>query len=145
MEPKFQLRVRQLDSARVRVGVSDGLKYAHRYFWRLSDDNAPGAQFYARADNLRYWLSTVETRLGSLSQRLSASVGQRRVNTDLAGDRSASQSTQTPTGSVVQTPWTEIDDVFFEARGTAWALIHFLKAAEVDFADVLPRKMPRSA
>ena len=30
---------------------------------------------------------------------------------------------------LVRTPWTEIDDVFFEARGTAWALIHFLKAA----------------
>jgi hypothetical protein len=40
----------------------------------------------------------------------------------------------------VQTPWTEIDDVFFEARGTAWALIHFLKAVEVDFADVLRKK-----
>ena len=30
--------------------------------------------------------------------------------------------------------------MFFEARGTAWALMHFLKAAEVDFADVLSKK-----
>jgi len=30
--------------------------------------------------------------------------------------------------------------VFFEARGTVWALIHFLKAADVDFADVLKKK-----
>ena len=37
----------------------------------------------------------------------------------------------------IKTPWTEIDDVFYEARGASWALIHFLKAAEVDFADVL--------
>jgi hypothetical protein len=37
----------------------------------------------------------------------------------------------------VRTPWLEIDDVFYEARGAAWALIHFLKAAEVDFAEVL--------
>jgi hypothetical protein len=41
---------------------------------------------------------------------------------------------------MVQTPWMEIDDVFFQARGTAWALIQFLKAAEVDFADVLQNK-----
>ena len=40
----------------------------------------------------------------------------------------------------VRTPWTEIDDVFFEARGSAWALIHFLRAAEVDFADILAKK-----
>ena len=40
----------------------------------------------------------------------------------------------------MKTPWTEIDDVFYEARGSAWALIHFLKAMEVDFADVLRKK-----
>ena len=110
------------------------------YFNRLSDQKAPGAQFYARSDNLRYWLSTVDSRLGSLSQRLSASVGKARFNTDLAGESDASQSTDTPEQQVVRTPWMEIDDVFFEARGTAWALIHFLKAAEVDFADVLAKK-----
>jgi hypothetical protein len=118
----------------------NGLGHMRSYFRRLSDPASPDAQFYARADNLRYWLSTVETRLGSLSQRLSASVGQVRVNTDLAGDESASQSTFTADEQVVRTPWTEIDDVFFETRGTAWALIHFLKAAEVDFADVLQKK-----
>jgi hypothetical protein len=117
-----------------------GLELTHNYFRRLSDEQSPDAQFYARADNLRYWLATVESRLGSLSQRLSASVGQRRINTDLAGDNSATQSTQTPAEMEVRTPWMEIDDVFYEARGTAWALIHFLKAAEVDFADVLRKK-----
>jgi len=40
----------------------------------------------------------------------------------------------------VTTPWLEIDDVFYEARGTAWALIEFLQAVEVDFADVLRKK-----
>jgi hypothetical protein len=117
-----------------------GLKHTRSYFHRLSDVNAPNAQFYARSDNLRYWLATVGTRLGSLSQRLSASVGQRRLNTDLAGDESATQSTRTPAEMEVRTPWLEIDDVFFESRGTAWALIHFLKAAEVDFAEVLRKK-----
>ncbi|MEH6582614.1 MAG: DUF2333 family protein [Halioglobus sp.] len=118
----------------------DGREFTHKYFVRLSDVQASNAQFYARADNLRYWLATVDTRLGSLSQRLSASVGQRRLNTDLAGDDNATQSTQAPAEVMVQTPWTEIDDVFYEARGSAWALIQFLKAAEVDFADILAKK-----
>ena len=98
---------------------------------------------YARADNLSYWLATVGSRLGSLSQRLSASVGQRRLNTDLAGDDSATQSTAAPREIIVQTPWYEIDDVFFAARGTSWALIQFLRAAEVDFAEVLEKKNAR--
>jgi len=34
----------------------------------------------------------------------------------------------------------EIDDVFYESRGSAWALMHFLKAVEIDFADVLRKK-----
>ncbi len=43
----------------------------------------------------------------------------------------------------MKTPWLEIDDVFFEARGTAWALVHFLRAAEFDFAEVLEKKNAR--
>ena len=56
-----------------------------RYRDRLTDDTPGNAQFFARADNLRDWLAVVELRLGNLSQRLSASVGQIRVNTDLSG------------------------------------------------------------
>ena len=37
----------------------------------------------------------------------------------------------------------QIDDVFYRARGSTWALILFLKAAEVDFADVLEKKNAR--
>lgn len=111
-----------------------------RYLARLSDPTNPDAQFYARADNLRDWLAVVEKRLGSLSQRLSASAGQQRLNTDLSGDPEARQSTSAPAEVEVQTPWLEIDDVFYEARGTSWALIHFLRAMQVDFEDVLRKK-----
>ena len=110
------------------------------YLTRLSDPNQTNAQFYARADNLGEWLGLVEKRLGSLSQRLSASVGQERLNTDLSGDSAATQSTAAPGEMEVKTPWLEIDDVFYEARGSTWALIHFLKAMEVDFHDVLRKK-----
>lgn len=110
------------------------------YLTRLSDPSSPDAQFFARADNLRDWLSIVEKRLGSLSQRLSASAGQVRLNTDLSGDPEARQSTDSPGMVDLQTPWTQIDDVFYEARGTTWALIHFLRALEVDFDEVLRKK-----
>ena len=117
-----------------------GMGSLEAYLTRLSDPAQPGAQFYARADNLEVWLGLVEKRLGSLSQRLSASVGQQRLNTDLAGDSAATQSTTTPDDTEVKTPWTQIDDVFYEARGSTWALIHFLKAMEVDFDEVLRNK-----
>jgi hypothetical protein len=121
----------------------EGIRRMKGYTLRLANPAVSDAQFYARADNLAYWLATVETRLGSLSQRLSASVGQRRINTDLAGDAVATQATPAPRDSVVSTPWLEIDDVFYAARGSTWALIHFLRAAEIDFADVLEKKNAR--
>ena len=117
-----------------------GAEALERYLSRLSSPSEPDGQFFARADNLTDWLAIVEKRLGSLSQRLSASVGQARLNTDLSGDPDARQSTESPEIVLVKTPWTQIDDVFYESRGTAWALVHFLHAMEVDFEDVLRKK-----
>ena len=117
-----------------------GIEALDRYLKRLADDNHEDAQFYARADNLRDWLAIVEKRLGSLSQRLGASVGQTRVNTDLGGDSTAGQSTPRAAERMVKTPWLEIDDVFYEARGSAWALIQFLRAIEIDCHAVLEKK-----
>jgi len=110
------------------------------YLTRLTSSQEPEAQFYARADNLADWLAIVEKRLGSLSQRLSASVGQVRLNTDLSGDADARQSTRAPGEVEVKTPWSKVDDVFYESRGTAWALALFLRAMETDFGDVLRKK-----
>jgi hypothetical protein len=117
-----------------------GIDALNNYLSRLSDPNEQDAQFFARADNLRDWLAIVEKRLGSLSQRLSASVGQARVNTDLEGDAEATQSTIKSDIVEVKTPWLEIDDNFYEARGTCWALIHFMQAIEYDLHDVLNKK-----
>jgi hypothetical protein len=107
----------------------EAIQSLYRYQQRLADDKSENAQFYARADNLNDWLATVGTRLGNLSQRLSASVGQEPL-----------ESSRPTTGEVIKTPWRELDDVLFEARGASWALIHFLRAAEVDFAEVLQNK-----
>ncbi len=40
----------------------------------------------------------------------------------------------------MKTPWLQIDNVFYETRGQAWALAHFLRAIEIDFADVIAKK-----
>jgi len=117
-----------------------GIRHLEDYLARLQDPAQTETQFFARADNLREYLAVVEKRLGSLSQRLSASIGQERINTDLAGDPSAAAATPKADKLDIKTPWLEIDDVFYEARGTAWALVHFLRAAQFDFAQVLKDK-----
>ena len=118
----------------------DGINALNRYLLRLADDNAADAQFYARADNLVDWLGLIKKRLGSLSQRLSASVGKDQLNTDLAGDAEATQSTPNAASNYIKTDWYKIDDIFYEARGQTWALLHLLKAAEKDFRSVLQKK-----
>lgn len=139
-EPRFQFRNDAWGLPSSEREYRSALRYLERYLAHLVDVAQPETQFFARADNLRDWLAVVEKRLGGLSQRLSASVGQHRVNTDLAGDSAARQATQTTQTVAVQTPWWQIDDVFYEARGTTWALIHFLQAVEIDFEPVLRTK-----
>ncbi|MBL8297242.1 MAG: DUF2333 family protein [Rhodanobacteraceae bacterium] len=114
--------------------------YLSAYLVRLADADQSDAQFYARADNLVNYLRVVSSRLGSLSQRLSASVGQVRLDTDLSGDRNAQQSTPGVGPRLVQTPWTKIDDVFYESRGYTWALLQQLHAMQRDFEPVLRDK-----
>ncbi|HPF72396.1 MAG: DUF2333 family protein [Lysobacteraceae bacterium] len=118
----------------------NGIERTEAYLKRLGDDNEEDGQFFARADNLEAYLELVNKRLGSLSQRLSASVGQDRINTDLAGDPNAQQAKPQPAEQRVKTPWLQIDDVFYEARGSTWALLHFLRAVRHDFEPVLRDK-----
>lgn len=121
----------------------EGIDNLYLYRASLSDSSQQRGQFYARADNLRDWLKQVEKRMGSLSQRLSASVGQTRLDTALAGDPEAQQSTPSAQQLMEKTSWWQLDDNFYEARGASWALLHFLKGVEVDFADVLEKKNAR--
>jgi len=139
-EPKFNVDSDAWMFPSAEGEYGDGAKALQKYLDRLKDVSQRNAQFYSRADNLNEWLNLVEKRLGSLSQRLSAAKPQKRSNTDLDGDVSAEQSTPTPSEVVSKTPWTKIDDNFYEARGTAWALIQFMRAAEIDFKAVLEKK-----
>lgn len=118
----------------------DAVEQLEEFLSRLIDPEQPSAQFYARADNLRSWLGFVDKRLGSLSQKLSASVGKAQLNTSLANESAATQSTPSASEEFVKTSWFEIDDIFHQARGASWALLAYMRAAEIDFADVLEKK-----
>jgi len=139
-EPRFNFDNKSWMLPSSESEYQEGINILSRYQARLSDPNQKNAQFYARADNLNNWLGDVATRLGSLSQRLSASVGRVKLNTALKTEALAPGQVPQVDEEIVQTPWLQIDDVFYEARGQAWALSHLLRAIEVDFADVLAKK-----
>ena len=112
--------------------------HVENYFVKLGKNDANGAQFYARADSLADYLDLVSTRLGSLSQRLSASVGQLQLQGETPAGTALMQNAQGQ--QVVKTPWNKIDDIFYESRGYTWALLEQLKAIEADFGPTLERK-----
>jgi len=130
----------------------DGLNYLSQYLEALGNggllekdkekrsvSSQTRSQFYARADNLKNWLDHASKRLGSISQRLSASVGQRIIDADEPTAFTPSDNGQTLIAENA-TPWLEIDNVFYEARGSTWAMLHMMKAIEVDFEGVLQKK-----
>ncbi|WP_251978504.1 DUF2333 family protein [Salinicola avicenniae] len=79
---------------------------------------APGSP---SAENLSAWLAVAQQRLRTQTRQLAANVG------------------QSPSGDVQRerTPWFHIDNVFFEARGTTWALAQLMRAAQIDYAEAI--------
>ena len=128
-EPQFNFDTKSWALPSSESEYRRGNKELMEYLNRLAGTTNNKAQFYARADNLSDWLSDVSTRLGSLSQRLSASV---------IDDKPQMESDEN--SRYVRTPWSQVDDVFYEARGTSWALVHILRAVEVDFFFTLQDK-----
>ncbi len=96
-----------------------------RELQRLGEDPAEG---YTPGAGLPRWLADVTARLDDLALRLAAGVGSQRWLRELAIDTEALPP---------RTPWYRIDDVFFEARGTGWALVQMLEGVQRDQADVL--------
>ena len=137
-EPQFNFDSKSFWFPSTESEYKRGIQYLKKYQSNLLKRES-SAQFFARADNLRNWLADVETRLGSLSQRLSASIGKEQMNLDLA-DSPAGTSSTLPQEMRVKTGFLELDDVFYEARGASFALVHLLQAIEIDFHDVLVKK-----
>lgn len=138
-QPLFNIDHRSWAMPSAEGEYTEAISLLYAYRAALSDPQNP-SQFYARTDNLRDWLNEVSKRLGSYSQRLSASVGREQINNDLAGDTAAQQSNYSTSIIQLKTSWWKIDDEFYEARGACWALLNFLKAIEIDFNDVLEKK-----
>jgi len=112
-----------------------GVEALHNYMTRLQNPTSTSrpAQFHSRADNLWQYTEVVIKRLGGLNTRLAASTD--RFSGATHGDPSNPIDINMPT--IGQTPWMEIDNVFYEARGACWALLHILKAIKHDFSDIL--------
>lgn len=117
----------------------EGIRALERYLDALSEGNDYSARFFSRADNLAAYLQIVEKRLGSYAQRLSASVGDSELTAALVPAGGTPPLAGTPEVRIA-TPWLEIDDVFYEARGYSWALLHMFKALAIEFEPVLRDK-----
>ncbi|SDO32732.1 hypothetical protein SAMN04487957_105191 [Halomonas shengliensis] len=76
------------------------------------------------------WLADVGARLDDLGLRLASGAGSHQLLRELAIDTEA-----LPAG----TPWYRVDNVFFEARGTGWALVQMLEGVQRDQADALAK------
>jgi len=108
-----------------------GVDSLHKYMVRLADTNNknPG-HFYSRADNLWQYVEIIIKRLGGLSTQLSASTDRYEAY-DIKLEKSA---------AISQTSWLMLDNVFWQARGSCWALLHILKAIKHDFRLILEDK-----
>lgn len=120
----------------------DARAYLHAYLLRLQKDNSSTAHFAATPANLDRYLARVTLRFDDLVQRLSACVMPRENPLLQSNLRELGYRT---TSTLATTPANQIDDVFYEARGSAWALLHLLRAIEIDFAVVLRDKNAQNA
>lgn len=87
-----------------------------------------GSAGFVPGAGVAFWLDAVAGRLDDLGLRLSASVDSHERLRDLDIDTSDLPPS---------TPWHRVDDIFYEAKGSGWALIHLLEAVRRDQADVL--------
>jgi hypothetical protein len=83
-----------------------------------------GSALTNRGDALAQWLRSEAERLEALTRRLSASIDDPEALRELGVDES-----ELPEA----TPWYRIDNIFFEARGEAWALMHYLRGLRRDY------------
>ncbi|MEZ9699019.1 DUF2333 family protein [Vibrio sp. 10N.261.46.E12] len=113
------------------------------YKTRLQNDNPRDGQFTSKSTSLKFWLGLVDKNLGDLSTQLGANRGQIQVNSNLAGEKG--QVAWAESYEVLaQTPWSEIDNVYWNARGQTWALLAAFMAIRTDFDVTLQDKSATS-
>jgi hypothetical protein len=131
-ESEYAKGIEAMERYRDRLKFKGAQPNAHQESGKEQDE----AQFYSRADNLRQYLEILEKRLGSLSNRLSASAGDTRKHNDVVDVDAGTEQQYVAS----KTSWWYIDDIFFEARGYCWATIHILQAVKYDFRAILGNK-----
>lgn len=133
-EPYFYYEPNSWALPATEAEYEKGIEALHKYMGRLKDPaGGKKAQFYSRADNLWQYTEVVIKRLGDLSTRLSSNAGSSNFApglTELELEEASGKST-------AKVGWMEIDNVFYEARGASWALLHILRAIKHDFHDIL--------
>lgn len=114
--------------------AEQSFQQGNRALGRYEDRLVQGqsAAFRAQQAQLLLWLTTVDKRLAQQIAQLNSALPDPPLVVTVAGEMQAA----------AKQPWWRVDDVFYEARGSAWALMHLLSAAELEFAPVLA---PRGA
>ena len=104
--------------------LEQALEALDRQLSALNDEE----EGFAPGQGLAAWMESLVARLDDLALRLAASVGSHETLIELAVDAESLPP---------RTPWHRVDDIFFEARGTGWALSQLLEGVQRDQADVL--------
>lgn len=105
--------------------LAEAVAAMDRQLAAMSGEQAEG---FTPGAGLHRWLADVGERLDDLGLRLASGAGDHQLLRELAIDTEALPAS---------TPWYRVDDVFFEARGTGWALVQMLEGVQRDQADVL--------
>ena len=134
-EPYFYFEANSWILPETEDEYQKGVDELHTYLADLADPRNNKANFFARADNLGQYLQIVEKRMGDISHRLSLSAVQEHDFTD-----QESSFENVGRKYPIKTPWLEVDNIFYEARGATWAFLHIFKAMRVDFFDTLDDK-----
>jgi hypothetical protein len=117
--------------SRYRRAIAD----LQRYRARLENDEAT---FSPRADNLHKFLGDIASLLGGVSNRLANAPRdiQTRITEETAGDVVLERERD------IQhlTPWREIDDNFYYARGVLFVLRQLMLAVKYDFSEIITQR-----
>jgi hypothetical protein len=116
----------------------NGLAQLSQFAQAITDEKA---SFTIRANALDGWLRKVERRLGGCSVQLRANAGADQYNPNIM--TSVQEQPTVPAAETVAAG--EIDNVFYEARGTAWAIYHLMKGVKVDYEPVLDQMLAMGA
>ena len=106
-----------------------------RYRERLERDEAA---FSPRADNLHKFLGDLASLLGGVSNRLANAPRdiQIRITEETAGDTTADREQEIRH----LTPWRQLDDNFYYARGVLYVIRQLMLAVKYDFSDIIAQR-----